>query len=246
MPLRRTSINSESNPSKLEAIKLEYGFVSSHLRDIVNARLASIGVYLAALGIYFNASNSFLSFIAINIITFVIWRIELRNRVIIRTCTRRLTSIERDFFKYSDGFFVSSHPLHTAEGRHDPVRGTINDVREVVFIPYVIFRMSIWFLKFKRTIRNNSSRERHIISDDNLSTVSIFRKPNRGSAEKRIFSSRFHTILPKSLMSLYFVQYRIGQKSRFLSYSATMDILFTLILAASLLRIAALPIMKYL
>lgn len=92
----------------LEAIKLEYAFLSAHVNALVIVRFTYFGTYLVAFGWLAEKSFSLMSLSAALAVTIVVWLLELRNRVIIRACTRRLVHIEQQEFGY-EGFFRLNH-----------------------------------------------------------------------------------------------------------------------------------------
>ncbi|MDR6587626.1 hypothetical protein [Agrobacterium tumefaciens] len=123
-------------PSNLDGLKLEYGFLATHLNSLVLVRYTYFGTYLAAFGWLTTKNLTPLSLISAMIVTVVLWCIELRTRVVIRACTKRLVEIEENEFGYV-GYFRSSHPYQTSSHQNPNDTRTTPDIKE----PY---RFLVW------------------------------------------------------------------------------------------------------
>lgn len=98
---------------EVDAVKLEYSFLASHLNSLVMVRYTYFGTYLAAFGWLATKSISLFTLVSALIITLTVWALELRTRVIIRACTKRLVEIEELQFEYR-GFFRKNHRYQAA------------------------------------------------------------------------------------------------------------------------------------
>ncbi len=126
----------EDRTSNLDGLKLEYGFLASHLNSLVLVRYTYFGTYLAAFGWLTTKNLTAVSLISAMIVTVVVWCIELRTRVVIRACTKRLVEIEESEFGYV-GYFCRSHPYQTSTHQDPHDTRTTPEIKE----PY---RFLVW------------------------------------------------------------------------------------------------------
>jgi hypothetical protein len=119
----------------------------------------------------------------------------------IRTCSGRLTSMERDVFGYETGFFVLNHEFHPKFGMHSPNKGTETGIKEEIFLPRFLA----------------------IIIGKSASAISYLL--GHGFIRASDQMKDWHEIEPASKYSIYFVA-RALTNTRLSDYQPMFDILF--------------------